>query len=862
MWAIQRQGMILEENRNKLARDKKLATHRLLQSITRMDYQCLNKPIRWEDDSGEHTGFYHPMDLMHFLSKNLDIPSRGKLYQKLSICKLALPVLFPNKDQLYMDMSLRQVKIAWVNEGHIVEGDVTNAPIMLISMIRCGQQSTESFSKSRLANDLFKFKCDSDFGSCGFFTKDSLSSNDSRKAAKGTVEGMWFEGKSNLDNFPASFGLLNLRGDALQHIQTATTLASVSDVVLMFCDGDMFKDDRYKNVLQETAEKLKLKDEGEKKIGKLVVAFTKDAYCNVKKNRALFQNISKTVVWEKLGNNYQKFLASINDTIQKSLRETSIGSVSTLSARLSRENKESSAANIELAKSISDSFINIMDMIKSADEDQRSALRKSLLPLQSTTKHYAQTRRKINRSLDIDNKTELVDDLIAFQRGRYDKIRRGLPEAMSSFLKELFNLRTIDQKLMFVHNIQYSLDDWCSKYLFNIRMQYLDSLKKLTSLKEKEIENKKEIEINKDIHIYFQAYRCTNLSKLLLDMSVGIETIFREIGEICETTKRNDQWLIKELNQCNKKLPELAAALLMKGGAIELMDGNGFSVPTGWLEEVMKALGKCFKDTLNMNKDPNIFVLTVLGNKCTGKSTLLNTMFGFQSPVSAGRGTKGAFMQLIPISLDNFPYDGLLIIDTEGLGAPEYKQDNRHDNEIATFVLGISDLAIINVKGELPTNIENFLQVSTLMMMSMADFHPSVVFVHQGCDTSSKERNLAARHFFMKEMDKAVSTQARLIQKQDRFSCFQDVVEISLEDEKNDFVYFPHLFEGSPPNSPPSGDYSESCSNLTRYILCKMKANFEKYNNAQTLQEFAEKIKVVWNGVLEENFVLSLINSA
>ena len=134
MWAIQRQGMILEENKSHPAPDKKLATHGLLQSITRMDYQCLNKPIRWEDDAGEHTEFYHPMDLMHFLIKNLDIPSRGNLYQKLSICKLALPVLLPDKDQLYMDMSLRQVKISWANEGRIVEGDVTNAPILLISI--------------------------------------------------------------------------------------------------------------------------------------------------------------------------------------------------------------------------------------------------------------------------------------------------------------------------------------------------------------------------------------------------------------------------------------------------------------------------------------------------------------------------------------------------------------------------------------------------------------------------------------------------------------------------------------------------------------------------------------------------------
>ena len=179
------------------------------------------------------------MDLMHFVIDNLDIPSRCKLYQKLSSCKLAVPVLFPGKDRLYMDMSLRQVKIAWVKGGKTVEGNVTNAPVILISMIRCGQQSV--VSKSKLANDLFKFKSDPDFGSCGFFSKYSLSSNKLREVAKGTVEGMWYERKSNDDKFSAPFGLLNLRGDALEYIETASTVTSVSDVVIMFCDKDMFQ---------------------------------------------------------------------------------------------------------------------------------------------------------------------------------------------------------------------------------------------------------------------------------------------------------------------------------------------------------------------------------------------------------------------------------------------------------------------------------------------------------------------------------------------------------------------------------------------------------------------------------------------
>ena len=81
---------------------------------------------------------------------------------------------------------------------------------------------------------------------------------------------MWFVGKLSADRFPGSLGLLNLRGDTLQYRQTATTLASISDVVFMFSDVDTFTDYCYKNILQETAEKLKLKGEAEKKANLLL----------------------------------------------------------------------------------------------------------------------------------------------------------------------------------------------------------------------------------------------------------------------------------------------------------------------------------------------------------------------------------------------------------------------------------------------------------------------------------------------------------------------------------------------------------------------------------------------------------------
>ena len=484
-----------------------------------------------------------------------------------------------------------------------------------------------------------------------------------------------------------------------------------------------------------------------------------------------------------------------------------------------------------------------------------------MFPLQCTRKDYAQTQKKENRSNDIDLQIKLRDILIEIRKRKFENIKDGLPEVISAFMKELLNAETVYQKLMIVFNVQYALDDWCSEHLLDKRKEYIDAVRQLTARKEKSKEMSQVVEDEENNLKKTKTEKCENLAKLLLDMSVGIESIFREISEVHDTRKTNDRYLTEGLGECNRQLPEVAAKLLMKGVSVELMDGDGLFVPTEWLEEVLISLEKCFQETYGLSKAPKIYVLTVLGAQSTGKSTLLNTMFGIQFPVSAGRCTKGAFMQLVPIIIENFPYNGLLVIDTEGLGAPEYRQNKTHDNEIATFVLGISDLAIINVFGESPIGIEDFLQVSitALMRMNLAQFHPSVVFVHQNCDPSSETRDIKGRYSFMKTMDNVVSDHAKLIQKSDKFSCFQDVVDVYLED---DFVFFPPFLEGAAPMSPPSRDYSLSCFDLRSCILSKMEKQGKRFNHLQTLRSFSKKVEVIWNGILEEDFVLSLRNSA
>lgn len=115
-------------------------------------------------------------------------------------------------------------------------------------------------------------------------------------------------------------------------------------------------------------------------------------------------------------------------------------------------------------------------------------------------------------------------------------------------------------------------------------------------------------------------------------------------------------------------LPKLCAELLLDGFPLELVDGDASNIPLRWVSDVL-----CQPNALVQPKR-KILVVTVLGVQSTGKSTLLNTMFGVQFAVSSGRCTREAFMLLIKVKEDikkQLNCDFVMIIDTEGLKSPE-----------------------------------------------------------------------------------------------------------------------------------------------------------------------------------------------
>ena len=233
-----------------------------------------------------------------------------------------------------------------------------------------------------------------------------------------------------------------------------------------------------------------------------------------------------------------------------------------------------------------------------------------------------------------------------------------------------------------------------------------------------------------------------------------------------------------------------------------------------------KASGTEFRET----------VISVLGIQNTGKSTLLNTMFGLRFNVSAGRCTRGAYFQLLSLDSElseEIGCDHILIEDTEGLCAPElqYKEQQKHDNELATFVIGLADLTIINIHGEIPGKLTDIVEtaVHAFIRMKNIDLHFSCHFIYQNvADIMADCKNMVGRQNFQDGLDLMTSTAAKFEHCEGRFRSFQDVIKFN---EEKHVTSFPGLWEGDPPMAPVNPGYSSTVCTLKDTIITCVKDN-------------------------------------
>uniref|UniRef100_A0AAV2M3I7 Uncharacterized protein n=1 Tax=Knipowitschia caucasica TaxID=637954 RepID=A0AAV2M3I7_KNICA len=260
-------------------------------------------------------------------------------------------------------------------------------------------------------------------------------------------------------------------------------------------------------------------------------------------------------------------------------------------------------------------------------------------------------------------------------------------------------------------------------------------------------------------------------------ISNGLAELTWEMGQLYEASLSLPEE--DPSRQQLQHLPKLCAQLLIDGFPLELVDGDASNIPLRWVSDVLTQLHEL------VSPNNKILVVTVLGVQSTGKSTLLNTMFGVQFAVSSGRCTRGAFMLLIRVSEDmkaSLNCDFLVIIDTEGLKSPELAQlddSHEHDNELATLVVGLSDITIINIAMENSTDMKDILQIVVHAFLRMKEVgkKPRCQFVHQNVsDVSAHDKNLRDRELLLQQLNDMTEAAAKMERKEENKS-FTDVMD-------------------------------------------------------------------------------------
>ncbi|TRY85895.1 hypothetical protein DNTS_011917 [Danionella cerebrum] len=752
----------------------------------------------------------HPMDVQMAVFHCADSFLKQLLVTKLSECQYALPLLVPNPFTRQLEFPLwafRQIKKTWKMKGaggevHSKTQPVYKVETPMVAFLRFGSVSA---SKSQLMSSLVNEKQKT------FFHRDCTGSSRTRVLMDGVVEIAWYcpSGKDT-DKFSECVAFCNLHGDAGDHeeqLNILTETAAVNVILLPQYDKNETDIANITNIYSKPL--ILLLPESDMKTTKTKIGKCKIGLKGKRQPEIL-----------------QELVIAIEDICSQSSTMFSLEKLTSFSQSQIVRVDEKEDGNCNRAKRAAE------QMMKKLDKEKDS-----LLPCQGTFWHeWSKTNKELHRPQPNETEMDISAKQAAMKKCREKQQGLKSSEFLQLFLKEMDSFRNAQEKIYFLKWLGILLDERTSENLSALRQKYATQCSEVSKLRNKHDDRKLKTEQKK----------VKAISKQINSANFGLEHILRELSQIyesCSFVNKNK----RDLPVHFSALPSFAAEMMVSGFPLELMDGDAVHIPLIWVSAVIDKL-------IEKLGDVSVFVLSVLGIQSSGKSTLLNTMFGLQFAVSAGRCTRGAFMQLVKVSEDMKPqlkFDYVLVVDTEGLCAPEIsgRETRNHDNELATFVVGIGNLTMINIFGENPVELHKILQivVQAFLRMKQVKLNPSCMFVHQNVGPEAKEMCIQGRMKLQDELDEMTVLAAK--EEGCDIQCFNDVIKF---DAQNDVKYFAQLWEGTPPIAPPSPDYSDSAKDLKQTIVSQASAF-----SGMRLTHFKSRVQGLWEALLNEHFVFS-----
>ncbi|XP_071403740.1 up-regulator of cell proliferation [Pithys albifrons albifrons] len=782
-------------------------------------------------ESAPRHGHVHPMDLQMAIFHCADDFLRQSIATKLAFWQLALPLLVPKPGTAQIEFplwSLTQIKRSWKEAEKSGKQPgmksynnklLYRAETPIVSFIRIG--TSASSSKSQLLNALLsKQRHDT------FFHRHCRGSTRERLLLAGVVEIAWYCPRGSPDEpFECCVAFCNLRGDARDHGEQLQFLQEISAVNVALVSESEPLDDRGKKLLQDLWQS------------------PRPLVCLLTDKEKVGAGRSSTNIKMGIKNRNE---AELVDELSQTIRNLLAGPKPrfSLDACLDKARQHGFLVDEDQPQCVT-AKAKAKELVGLLKKEKLSEIKSQLLPLQGKLWHQwckkdkelTRLQEKVDKSIE-HHRSQIEGEKAAIRRKQLEKAF-PLNQLMRSFLSFLQS-QPADTKKYFLQWMKVFMDDLSCSRLEKLRREYHKLWSEiLTVKKSKEITN-----VNPEC-----LSTLNTLSHEISDSSIGLEHLLREVGQIYEAVE------VMSTNNYNVvKLPKIAADLMVSGYPVELMDGDASYLPLRWV-------GAIFDSLMERLGDKRVFVLSVLGIQSTGKSTLLNAMFGLQFSVSAGRCTRGAFMQLLPLHEElrrDLGFDYMLVVDTEGLRATEMasKQSLNHDNELATFVIGIGSMTLINIFGENPSEMQDVLQIAVqaFLRMKKVNLSPSCLFVHQNVgEVTAREQNMEGRRRLQEKLDEMAVTAAQ--QEFCDVSSFSDVIRF---DVNTHIHYFAHLWEGNPPMAPPNPTYSQNVQELKSKILQAAK---EAQGSILRLSSLKVRVGDLWNALLNENFVFSFKNS-
>ena len=273
----------------------------------------------------------------------------------------------------------------------------------------------------------------------------------------------------------------------------------------------------------------------------------------------------------------------------------------------------------------------ILKDIDEINKDKEGSAKSILLPCQSDLEAREEIaslekelcrQRKQKEDTTLQSYTEDVKNKI--WSIQLQQLQNPISDTYKYFLQCIVSLGTEDRKY-FLQCLKMGLDERSVQYLKPLYEKYAKCrFQEESSKREQQLQ-----EIDEKIN----------------HGSFGLEHFFREIAVMFDNIVALErQCYPNNLADIKNVLTAAMADLFIGGTALEIMDGDSVTVPVNWLRGVLEKV-RVKTGTINAK----IFKVYVLGAQSCGKSTLLNTIFGLNFPVSSGRCTRGAYMQLVKV---------------------------------------------------------------------------------------------------------------------------------------------------------------------------------------------------------------------